>query len=177
MPKEINLLIHKTVISPKVAKIASYIQKASIISLSIFIISAIAIFAFRYYQGQRFKDLTKSIESTKQQIEAEKSTESIYIAFVNKGTQINKILQGRTYPNKTYQQIQNAIGSDIPIRQFATAKNIINLQVEANSVSQVESITDGLVNKTGLSVSEVVMEGLDKSEGELLIDFTITLKQ
>ncbi|MBI2029442.1 hypothetical protein HYT02_03440 [Candidatus Gottesmanbacteria bacterium] len=174
---EINLLIRKNVISPRLAKVASYISKTSIVFLVLFIIFAVSIFGFRYFESQKLKDLTQNIESTKRQIESEKSTESIFIAYADKGKQIDSIFKKRYYPNQIYNKVQEAIGLENPIVQFAVEGNIINLQVAASSVSQVEDITYGLLNKTNLGVSEVIMEGLDKSAGELLIDFTITFNQ
>lgn len=173
MPKEINLLIHKTVISPQVAKIASVTQKVSIAVLVLFIIVAAGLFGFRFYEGQRFEDLTTQIESIKSQIENEKATESIYLAYVDKANQINTILGERIYPNRIYKKIEEALGPNVPITKFATSGDIINLTVSAGSVTEVEEITDSLLYDTDLGVTEVIMEGLDKEEEELSIDFTI----
>lgn len=175
--KDINLLIRKNVISPQVAKFASYVTRTSIVSLILFIIFAVSIFGFRFFESQKLKDLTQNIESIKSKIGAEKSTESVYIAYADKGKQIDAILKERSFPNQIYNQVQKAIGDQNPIVQFAVEGNVINLQVAASSVSQVEDITYGLLNGTNLGVSEVIMEGLDKKDKDLLIDFTVTFKQ
>ena len=175
MPREINLLIKKTVISPQIAKIASVVQKSAIVILAIFILITASLFGYRFYEGQRFEDLSAKIEITKQQIESDKSTESIYLAYVDKANQINTILGMRSYPNETYQKVEDALGPNTFINKFATSGNLINLTVSAGSVTEVETITDALLYGTDLSIKEVTMEGLDKTEEELLIDFTIML--
>lgn len=178
MALNINLLRKTQTISPALLNIAKIVQRVAIVLLSVFILVTILVFAIRIFFTVETNQIQNKINTATQQIQAEKSTEGVYLSYLQKLSAIDTAAKDRFQAPDIINKIKKALPPQATISAVSLNKENFLLGVEFASLETLQSVISGLQNQTELPVKEFTLQGFDKNlKGKYITQFQIVMGQ
>lgn len=176
MSYEINLFTQTQAIGENLLKIIKITQKIAVIFLSFFILLVLIFYSTQYIYTSKIKGIQQKIDSARVDIQKEKATEGMYLAFYQKLISVDNLVKSRFMPTTIIKEIKKALPEDAAITAMNLSPESVSLSIEISSLDSLQKVIAGLQNQTTLPISEINLSGIDKVKDKYQLKFVINFK-
>lgn len=163
MNLNINLLKKYQAISPQLLKIAKIIRWSAISSLIIFILAVAIIFGFDQFSVKKNEEIKKRIDSAIRTIQMEKTTEGIYLSYLQKLSTIDTVTQNRFVPSDILRKLEKILPSGLFPSNLTLDPTNLNFAMEFPSLNSLEELISSFNHQKELPITQFTLHGLQKN--------------
>lgn len=179
MALEINLLTVKNAISEDILKTKNKVSLAAIVSLILFIIVGIGVLVASLVLGKAREAINYRIDTATRQITAEKSTESLYFAYINKLKGLEAITEKKIPANDIYKKLVKNLPSGVTLTSYSIAGDKIDINTTIDRLETADKFLEILRTQKDIPLKEITMGGIarDKESNLYKISFNLIWDQ
>jgi hypothetical protein len=145
--KTINLIQTKTILSPQLETVTALLRKLSIWALTILIASGVVVSGVFYYLRLREEQLANTKQQLSQAIAQYMTREGLLFALKQRMGLTGKILGVQQPVGKVFDTLAGFVSPGQMTAVSLDDHNQVSLMIHAQSITDVVSITDGLMKQ------------------------------
>lgn len=176
MNKEINLIRSKS--QTPFAVLFDRITIIRFIAFSMLMaVSTLSVAFFLLVSFSPLPELKREEQTKLTQLRALAKKKGVLLGVQDRLDTIKKLLASRTDIAELIQVVNENVSGPVRLSSFSIDDKIVKLQVESNSLDEMDIFLNNMSKKQSLAFSQVVMDGisLDKNRGRYIASVTIQL--
>lgn len=164
MAFEINLLTRKENIPQSVLKISRILKQISLILLLIFVITSVGLIVVRIYIAVDSQARSEKIKLDKEKIGKLKTTESAYLAFIQKISALDTLLNERFFPSTIIKKINEIVPPQAKIISTRLSPSVqdVDFSIDFDNMETVDSVAKDLENQQNPALEEIMLNSVEK---------------
>ena len=166
MSFEINLLREQQ--KPEIArlvKIKKIITSISVVILNLFIMSVVFVFLFNIYLVSQIEKTKQQVATLKEQITKEKSTESLYLAYLEKISSISQVMLKQLDTATFLGKVKAVTPEKAEVDVIGLNQQSADLTFEVTGdLNTIDLVLHSLQDQETLNFEKITMVGMSKNE-------------